>query len=197
MSISSVSPGPESHEIALSGGASEAEMRRLFTTAMRRFANGVSIIAAGTGLNRRGTTATAVASVSADPPHMLVCVNHSNSMYPAITGARSFSINILSSDQERLAQRFAGVFGHKDLARFEEGCWSDDAAPVLVDAPASLLCRLTDARDVATHRIFIGRVEKIRLAGDPPSLVYLDGGFLTAAPPKSGKPIDASLWDWG
>ena len=156
-------------------------LRDDFIASMRRLASGVSIVATGEGEKRRGATATAVCSVSADPPHILTCINHSSSLNSTLKTFGRFSINILAERHELLARVFSGEFGHKDQKRFEEGHWSDKSVtpPVLLDAYASLACEIVSITEVCTHSVVIGRVNEIILDQNKSlSLCYLDGRFL-------------------
>ncbi len=53
-----------------------------FKSVMRRFAASVNVITSVDGTVMNGMTATAVCSVSADPPSLLVIVNRSNRSHP-------------------------------------------------------------------------------------------------------------------
>jgi flavin reductase (DIM6/NTAB) family NADH-FMN oxidoreductase RutF len=55
-----------------------------FRVAMRQLAGGVCVIAHGVGVERAGQTATSVASLSVDPPSLIVCVSRASSSYPGL-----------------------------------------------------------------------------------------------------------------
>ena len=151
-----------------------------FRAALRQVPAAVAVIAAGPTGARMGLTATAVASVSDDPPTMLVCVNRSSSAHAGLLAAGRFSINMLAADQADVGEVFAGRSGLKGEQRFlVAGGWCALAsgAPVLIDALAAFDCELIEARPVATHTILIGRVlaATVRDGADP--LVYRDGRY--------------------
>ena len=79
-----------------------------FRAVLGRFATGVTVV---TALDKRGRdvgmTVSALASVSLDPPLVLICIDHSASIYNALSKATHFIVNILSANQEALARRFA------------------------------------------------------------------------------------------
>src|SRR5205807_1257016 len=54
-----------------------------------------------------GMTASSVASVSLEPPLLLVCVDRRHDMHPAMQAASRFVLNVLAADQEALSRRFA------------------------------------------------------------------------------------------
>src|SRR5579863_5748647 len=79
-----------------------------FKAGMRRFATGVTVVTTiGEDGHVHGFTANAFASVTADPPMLLICVNRSAQSHPLISGAGRFCVNILALDQQEIAERFA------------------------------------------------------------------------------------------
>lgn len=88
-----------------------------FRSALRHLAGAVSIITGGQGEGRSGLTATSVSSLSAEPPAVIVSVNRNASAWPVLTGERRFSINTLASDQQAVADRFAGRGGRPLINR--------------------------------------------------------------------------------
>ena len=79
-----------------------------FRDIIGRFASGVTVITAQHDDQRYGTTASAVSSLSLDPPMLLVCLNKSSSTQQAIAAAGHFAVNILAEGQAAEAMRFAG-----------------------------------------------------------------------------------------
>lgn len=150
-----------------------------YRAAMRELAAGVTIIAAGSGEHRRGLTATAVCSVSAEPPTLLVCINRATDGHAAISLGGAFSVNIIGPEHRALADRFAGRNGIHGMERFAEGRWDTLAtgAPVLTDALAVFDCRLVHAVDWTTHTVFLGTVVATRISAERPALVYRAGSF--------------------
>jgi len=146
---------------------------------MRHQAGAVTVIACGPEGARAGLTATAVASLSDTPPTVLACVNQSAGAHSEILRSLAFSVNLLSTQQQDVAERFAGKGGLKGEARFEGLAWRTLAtgSPVLDQALASLDCELVDHHFFATHSIFIGRVVagQFRAAAEP--LLYFRGDY--------------------
>lgn len=151
-----------------------------FRAALRQVPGAVAVIAAGSSGGRIGLTATAVTSVSDDPPTMLVCINRAASAHAGILSAGHFSINMLAGDQQEIGDVFAGRSGLKGEDRFRvAGRWDTltSGAPVLIDALTVLDCMLIDARPVATHSVLIGRVLGATIRDGADALVYRDGRY--------------------
>jgi len=82
----------------------------LFRQLLGRFATGVTVITARTTKGDLiGMTANSLASVSLDPPLVLVAVEKQHEMHTAMENATHWVFNILSSEQEGLSRRFAGA----------------------------------------------------------------------------------------
>ena len=146
---------------------------------MRHQAGAVTIIASGAEGARSGLTATAFSSLSDEPPMVLVCVQRRASAHEVIVESGAFSVNILASEHETIAERFAGRGGISGEQRFLGLSWSTLAtgAPILDGALASLDCRLADAHGFATHSIFIGRVVDGRFREDGRPLLYFRNDY--------------------
>lgn len=152
--------------------------------ALRRLAGPVTIITTGDSETPAGLTATAVASVTADPPRLIVFVNKKVSATSVILNSGTLCVNILASDQEDVAKAFAGMI--KDVAgpaRFEHGDWDKllTGAPALVGALASLDCRVIKAINESTHHAFLCEVLATREREGGAALIYLNGGFRNAS----------------
>ena len=150
-----------------------------FRQAMRRVASTVNVITICVGGEPMGITATAMSSLSLDPPSLLVCINRASVMHGSMSDVTHFGVNVLHRDQEHLAQMFA----HRDKAplRFLEGWHLDcERPPRLHDAQASILCRRIDHHQFGTHSIFIGVVEDVVVRDEIEPLVYLAGRYGSA-----------------
>lgn len=147
---------------------------------MRHFAVGVSIITARDGDSRAGLTATAVCSVTADPPRLVVFVNKNVAASEVIRHSGALCVNVLAGDQEAVARAFAGmVEGVHGDARFGYGDWRDlvSGAPALSGALANFDCRVIKIFDESTHHAFLCEVLGTCERNDGEALIYLNGGF--------------------
>ncbi len=127
-----------------------------FIAAMGQHVSSVCVITTLHQGQRYGLTATAVSSVCAAPPRLLVCVNRQGASHAMIAVSGIFCVNVLEEGHDRIARAFAG----KDAERFAAGDWTviSTGAPVLTEAVAAFDCRLAEAFDEFSHTIFIGEV---------------------------------------
>ena len=158
-----------------------ADAATLFREGMSRVASAVHIITTDGPHGKAGLTATAVSSLSAEPPMLLACVKRSASSAPILKQNGVFVVNTLAAAHQELADVFAGRTGVKGAERFNAHEWlkGETGAPVLPDALASFECRVAQVLDVATHEILIGHVVAVRLGAKAPHLIYADRRYTT------------------
>ena len=149
-----------------------------FRSAMARFPGAVTIVTALAGTERRGITATAVCSVTADPPSLLVCLNRATGTCVAVQETGLFNVNLLQGGNGAMAQRFAGMGGVTGEDKFAEGDWRPDprGLPLLSGALLGLSCEVTNATEAGSHCIFIGRIMGL-VQQDGAALIYQQSGF--------------------
>jgi flavin reductase (DIM6/NTAB) family NADH-FMN oxidoreductase RutF len=121
-----------------------------------------------------------VSSLSLDPPTLIVSVNRSSSSWPLLKRYGSFGVNILTSDQLDLAERFAGEVGLKGAERFVGAEWTTAASgvPLLVAGLAALDCRVEEIMERYTHAIVVGRVVEVRRSFRSAALAYWHGQYV-------------------
>lgn len=144
-----------------------------YRAAMRFVPAAVTIITARHGGERNGLTATAVASVSAEPAQLLICVNRDASAEPLIAGSSRFAVNVLSLAHQEAADRFSRS-KLSSAERFEGHPWIDlpSGVPALADAIAVFECRIAQHSLLGSHSLFIGEVIGIRTATGEPLLYH-------------------------
>ena len=155
--------------------------------AMRRVASSVAIVTAHSGRSRIAMVATAVTSLSLEPPSLIVCVNRNASIFPVLARGGQFCVNVLAGHHRDLAQHCSKASGE---ARFTVGRWSHArGVPYLEDAQASVFCVVDGGCDYGSHRVIVGRVRRVFVSPEVASLVYIDGGYVEAGSPgKSAAP---------
>ncbi len=130
-----------------------------YVAAVAQHVSSVCVITTELAGDRFGLTATAVSSVSAEPPRLLVCVNKNGLTHEKIVQSGHFCVNVLTEAHDKVAMVFAGMGGRKD-DHFATGDWTvlGTGAPVLVGAAAVFDCLVGETSDQATHTVFFGDV---------------------------------------
>ena len=109
-----------------------------FRHALARLPTGVTVLVARESDGGFiGMTASAVTSLSLEPPMILACIGHDAAAHAALTGGTAFGVNILAADQEETSRRFAG----KEEQRFDGGNVRDAVHPQLDQVRAFRLRR--------------------------------------------------------
>lgn len=145
-----------------------------FRHVVGHFASGVTVITTVVDGELYGTTASAVSSLSMEPPMMLACLNRSSSTHDAVLKAGVFGINILTENQSDLAMKF----GRKGGDKFDGVAvtLSAEGVPMLDGALATIVCRVAETPAGGTHTVFLGQVTDAKAtAGEP--LAYFRGAF--------------------
>jgi flavin reductase (DIM6/NTAB) family NADH-FMN oxidoreductase RutF len=144
-----------------------------FVAAMGQHVSSVCVITSAHNGKRNGLTATAMSSVCADPPRLLVCVNKSGASHEMITFSGIFCVNVLAEEHDKVAKAFAGMLG-RDFDKFSVGDWNElvTGAPTLMNATAVFDCEIKQVIDQFTHSIFIGEVLAARHVKSKDTLLY-------------------------
>ena len=142
---------------------------------MGQFATGVTIITVDLEGEVHGMTANAFASVSLDPPLVLVCVDHSTRTHAHLHAKKRFGINVLSEDQRAISEYYARVDRTHENAETEAGARFDrtgQGTPMLRGSLVYVECRLHSAEVAGDHTIFIAEVEDVVVREGGPLLFF-------------------------
>ena len=149
-----------------------------FRNGMAMLSGAVNVITTGGSEGLAGFTATAVCSVTDQPPMLLVCMNRSSYAHRFFTANGVRCVNLLGGDQQGLS----GLFADREVSmeqRFQRAAWRalETGSPALDDALVSFDCRISQIHEVGSHSIFYCEVVQMR-QGDPrPGLVYFNRNY--------------------
>ena len=150
-----------------------------FRSAMSRFASGVTVVTTRSdGQQPSGLTVSSFASLSLEPPLVLICIDKRASIHDLLVEGRYFAVNILAEAQEILSRRFAS----RDVDRFSGTGYADGVTgvPILNDVVAALECRIVHTYPGGDHTIVVGEVEHA-IVDDGKPLGYFRGGYVQLA----------------
>ena len=152
-------------------GVDAAQFRQL----LGRFATGVTVLTTRAPDGEPiGMTASSVASVSLNPPLVLVSVDKAHDMHAALDLATHFVLNVLSAEQEALSRRFAATGAARFLGvSFRE---NEHGIAVLEGVVAHIDCEKQMAVPAGDHTVFFGLVVGGQ-ATDKRPLLYYRGGY--------------------
>jgi flavin reductase len=146
-----------------------------FRDAMARVCAPVNIVTTDGPAGRGGFTATAMCSVSDEPPTLLVCMNGRSTQAAMFLSNRRFCVNVLTHDHMHLAGKFAGATRDME-ARYSAARWQTltSGTPALSDAIVNFDCEIETVHVVGTHNVMIGRVIDVRHGSGGSALLYVD-----------------------
>jgi flavin reductase (DIM6/NTAB) family NADH-FMN oxidoreductase RutF len=156
-----------------------------FAEAMSRLAGGVTVVTCRLDGRPWGTTATAVASVSADPPTVLVSLASTASSADAIAASGRFGLSILDRSQQVVARYCSAPGAPKFLEPFIGTGEAQRTSPMVAGALAHLDCELVEQLEIADHTVFFGRVREARSAPSGTPLLYFRRDYRRLADPHT------------
>ncbi|NJN16831.1 MAG: flavin reductase family protein [Oscillochloris sp.] len=142
----------------------------LFRHAMSQFASGVTVVTTAFEGRLGGLTVSSFASLSLNPPLVLVCIDHSANSHDLIAESGLFAVNILGEGQEHLSRRFA----ERDSEKFLPGAFTLSAAglPLITGALAQIECRVHNSLPGGDHTIYVGEVVNAQIGAGRPLLYF-------------------------
>jgi flavin reductase ActVB len=149
----------------------------LFRQVMSHWASGVTIVTNGPGAPY-GLTVSSFASVSLDPPLILVCLDNRLSGFNYFKESKHFGVSILSEAQQDVSGLFARKGTERPADLYHAG--KKTGIPVIRGAVAVLECETVATYPGGDHTIFLGQVQALDIAegkhaGKP--LLYCRGGY--------------------
>ena len=159
----------------MESGVSKTEFRN----AMARVCAPVNVITTDGAAGRGGFTATAMCSVTDEPPTLLICMNTKSAQADLFKANGRFCVNVLPAEHKELAAIFAGGIADMD-ARFAAAAWHNvkGGLPALRDSIVSFACEVIDIHRVGTHNVMVGQVFDIRQRLDGSALLYFDRHYV-------------------
>jgi flavin reductase (DIM6/NTAB) family NADH-FMN oxidoreductase RutF len=161
-----------------------------FRRVLGHFATGVTVVTTVDARRRpTGLTISAFASLSLDPPLVLVCVDHKSQTYPALLEQGRFAVNVLALGHEAISRRFATTTPDK----FDGVEYADSplGLPLIEGAIAHIECTTVSTHVEGDHTILVGRVERTT-ARDGEPLLYFRGKYGRLQAATSPAPAGAS-----
>lgn len=163
----------QSEEVVLDdlSGDPDPQVMKTFN---RQFITGVTVVTTQDGGTPKGLAVNSYASVSLEPPLVMVCIQKTSSTYPALFAATHLGINILGTEQRETIATFAS----KAPDKFAEVDWhpGPNGSPLIDNSPACLEAEIRERFQAKTHTVFICRVRHAEVSEASP-IIYKAGRF--------------------
>lgn len=155
-----------------------------FRNAMALLTSAVNVVTTAGVSGRHGFTASAVCSVTDNPPTLLVCMNTASRSYTHFEENKTLAVNVLNAHHQDISKVFSSKMSSEE--RFEHGEWTTlkTGSPVLNDAVVSFDCEIEQIQEVGTHAVFICRILAIQQGQDHHGLVYFNRDYHHVGLPK-------------
>ncbi|MCK8673627.1 flavin reductase family protein [Rhodococcus sp. HM1] len=141
------------------------DLTTVFRDVMAGVCTPVTVVTALDGDRPHGTTVSAFASLSMDPPMVLVALDRGSDLLTVVRGQGRFGVNILGHGQDSLALTFA----RKGPDKFAAVAWSLSAGtPRITGTPGWLACTVSDLVDGGDHVVVLGHVTEADRHDHPP-----------------------------
>ncbi|WP_245691239.1 flavin reductase family protein [Sinosporangium album] len=152
-----------------------------FTEAMAQLAAGVAVVAVREGRDDVGTTVTAIMSVSADPPLVLVSLSSTGYLTEMLLRRDRWAATLLSSAQTAVASRFATP-GRPSARLLVAGTphhrGQHSEALIIEGGVAAIEAESTRVFPAGDHTLFLARVLAVDyIDGSAAPLVRLRGRY--------------------
>lgn len=125
---------------------------------MSLFPTGVTVAAVDDGREAYALTVASFASVSLEPPLVLICVRAASGFLPVLRRAGAFAVHVLAAEQSETARFFAERPAAERAARLDR---APGAAPRIDGALARFAITLEAEHGAGDHAVLVGRVEAI------------------------------------
>lgn len=179
---------PHSSSASSPQPSGEVADQTLLRRAFGEFATGVTVVTVA-GRSPHGMTANSFASVSLDPPLVLICVDRHALMHAGLDEAQHFGVSVLARHQEHVARHFANRRRPLGPAQFDAVDWVPGrltGVPLISGALARFECRVWRGYDGGDHTIYIGRLLSLEQpAAGADALLFHGGRFRQLSPEPS------------
>jgi flavin reductase (DIM6/NTAB) family NADH-FMN oxidoreductase RutF len=143
-------------EVAQLDAPAQPTLPATFREVMAGVCTPVSVVTALAGGTPHGTTVSAFASLSLNPPMVLVALDRGSDLLAMIRQTRHFGLNVLSSGQSALARAFARKGG---AGKFAGVAWDVEAGvPRLPGGSGFLACDVVNFVEGGDHVVLLGLV---------------------------------------
>ncbi|KKB81347.1 hypothetical protein VW35_03630 [Devosia soli] len=148
-----------------------------FRAALSSMGSSVSVVTGRRGDERVGRTVTAVMSLSATPPSVLISIDIVSRLADFIAKTRQFSLAMLASDQAEIADAFAGKVPAE--SRFSLGRWTEwpSGMPLLDGAMTVIDCEVIGSIETGTHVLFAGAIVEAETHAGRAPLIWQRHGY--------------------
>ncbi|MBI2332760.1 MAG: flavin reductase family protein, partial [Chloroflexi bacterium] len=142
-------------------------------SAMRAWTAGVTVVTTVYEGEMHGMTVNSFTSISLIPPLLTISLQQHTRTHELVTKSRVFGLTILSADQVRVSDLFAGRMPEvEDRVAAVKTETLVSGSPLIVGGLAWLDCRVVQTYDASATTLFIAEAVAARGTGSGEPLIY-------------------------
>ncbi len=151
-----------------------------FFEGMSRVAATVHVVTTDGEAGMAGITVSAMSSVTADPPTLLICIHEESPTCQKIKTNGKFCVNVLQAHHSNWSESFAGLLPFDEMATLSSEAWKKGKLdiPVFRESLVIFECQIAQNIQIGTHRIFFGEIKHIQYQDGSP-LIYVNRGYMS------------------
>jgi flavin reductase (DIM6/NTAB) family NADH-FMN oxidoreductase RutF len=172
----------------------DGELQSGLKEAMRVYPQGVTVVTTTAKDGPKGITVSSFASVSLEPPLVLISIAKTSALHEVFKGSNAFAVNFLADDQKSVSDRFAGRVELKD--RFEGLKFRAGAtrSPIIDGVRAMIECQTWRVSEGGDHSIIVGEVVAAKVLNTKRPLVYYAQQYTTTELQEYPAPPSDIVW---
>jgi flavin reductase len=153
--------------------------RQEFRDAMARLGAAVNIVTTDGPAGVGAFTASAVCSVTDDPPTLLVCMRRESRLNAIFKANGVLCVNTLNAGDRALSESFAQSSASGMEERMARVPWArlSTGSPVLESAVVAFDARIAEVLEKGTHSVVFAEIAAIRQGAAGPALIYFSRGY--------------------
>ncbi len=125
----------------------------------RNLSYGVYVVSCETDGRYTGCTVNSIMQITSSPASIALSVNHDNYTNFCVNKVKNFAVSILSENSNPLTIGTFGFRSGRDFDKFGVIPYTIiEGLPVIKDACAYLICKVTDKIETHSHTVFIADV---------------------------------------
>lgn len=148
-----------------------------FRNAMRAWTTGVAVLMSAHENEIYGMTINSFTSLSLDPPLVTVVLKSDTRVFDLVTKSRAFSVTLLASDQQELAENFARKLHGAERMESVATQTLPSGTPILLGGLAWLDCHIVHIYAAGLNTLCIAEVAEARVHSMESPLVYHNRGY--------------------
>lgn len=149
-----------------------------FFNGMSKVASSVHVVTTDGPAGKGGITVSAMSSVTAEPPTLLICVHRESPSCALIKANQRFCVNLLQEEHAAISDAFGGRTEFDEIDTLSKDPWQSSPQGSIQhkESLVSFDCEVTQYMQVGSHDVIFGAIKHIETRDGRP-LLYADRAY--------------------